>query len=258
MAAKAEFCLLGPLRVRIGDALIPVPQGKQRTVLAALLLRAGQVVTLDDMAEMMWGTEPPRSARVTVQNYVMRLRKALGDVERARIKTYPHGYSIGVDAGELDLTMFEAHVAAACEAAHDGVWRAAATEAGRALALWRGDPLADVESDLLAAQELPRLTEMRLRALQTRIDADLQLGRHGEVIPELRRLASVYPLRERLLAQLMLALYRDSRQAEALTVYQDARRILIDELGAEPGNRLRALRQQILTADPALDAPRNT
>jgi DNA-binding SARP family transcriptional activator/tetratricopeptide (TPR) repeat protein len=247
-----EFCLLGPLTVRRGDAVVALPAGKQRALLAALLLNANRVVPAEDLAETLWGTAPPPSARVSVQNYVARLRKALGAEGHSRIGTQPRGYVISVAAGELDLTRFESLLGAARQAARDGSWESAAAQARAALALWRGEPLADVESELLIAREAPRLAELRLQALEIRIDADLQLGRPGEVISELRQLVAAQPLRERLHALLMLALYRDSRQAEALAAYRQARAVLIEELGTEPGPELQRLHRQILAADPAL------
>jgi DNA-binding SARP family transcriptional activator len=249
---RLEFCLLGPLDVRCGGTVVVVPPGKQRAVLAALLLNAGRVVSLDELAEALWDSRPPPSARVTVQNYVMRLRKALGNTGRSRISTHPSGYLIHIDADELDVSRFEALLRAARTAAKDGVWEAAAQDAGAALALWQGEPLADVGSEPLAAREVPRLAELRLQALEARMDADLHLGRHGEVVAELRHLAGLHPLRERLHALLMLALYRDGRQGEALAAYQHARDVLIDLLGAEPGAELRELHQRMLTADPSL------
>jgi len=253
MRAGTQFCLLGPLLVRCGGVAVPVLSGKQRAVLAGLLLNPGRVVSVDELAEILWGTAAPPSARVTIQNYVMRLRRALGD--RSRIGTQPHGYVIRVEAGELDVSVFEARLAAARAAARDGLWETAVAEAGAGLSLWRGEPLADVPSDLLAVRDAPRLAELRLQALETRIDADLRLGRHAEVITELRRLTAAHPLREHLHAQLMLALYRCGRQAEALSAYRDARRVLVEEIGADPGTGLRELHRQILTADPALAVP---
>ena len=249
-----EFCLLGPLLVRCGGNLIPVQQGKQRVVLAALLLNANQVVSLDELIDTLWGTSPPPSARVTARNHVKRLRQTLGDTGRPRIATRPSGYLISVPAGELDVSRFESLLGSARAAAADGSWNAAAAQARAALALWRGDPLADVPSERLVAREGPRLAELRLQALEVRIGADLYLGRHGEVIAELQRLAGAHPLREHLHALLMLALYRDGRQAEALAAYQQARQVLAEELGTEPGTELRELHQQMLTGDPALAA----
>ena len=238
--------------VRIGGVVVPVQKGKQRALLAALLLNAGRAVSLDELAEALWGPDPPPSARVTIQNYVMRLRKALGDTGTSRIGTLPSGYAIQADASELDVARFEDLLCAARAAARERRWRDAADQARSAVSLWRGDPLADVGSELLADREVPRLAEMRLQALETRIDADLHLGCHADVITELRRLVARDPLRERLHAQLMLALYRDGRQAEALAAYQRARQVLVEELGAEPGTGLRDMHQQVLTGDPAL------
>jgi DNA-binding SARP family transcriptional activator/Tfp pilus assembly protein PilF len=253
MDTVTEFCLLGPLLVRRNGVTLAVTPGKQRALLAALLLSAGRVVSFGELTEALWGSAPPPSARVAVQNHVMKLRKALGD--GARIRTQPRGYEILVADGDLDVSRFEAHLAAALAAAKEGSWDAAAKQAQAGLALWRGEPLADVESDLLATRDIPRLSEVRLQAVEVRIDADLHLRRHAEVIPELQRLAAAHPLRERLHGSLMLALYRDGRQAEALAAFARARQILVDELGADPGAGLQRLHLQILNADPALDLP---
>ena len=255
MAAGMEFCLLGPLVVRFDGVVMPVQPGKQRAMLAALLLNAGQVVPLEQMIEALWGTAPPPSARVSVRNYVKRLRQALGDTGRARISTQPRGYLISVAAGELDVTPFAELAGRAQAAARAGSWVQAAAQARAALALWRGEPLADVDSEVLAAREVPRLAEIRLQALEARIDADLHLGHQADVIAELRGLIAVHPLREHLHALLMLALYRSGRQGEALAAYQRARLVLVAELGIEPGTGLRGLHQRILTADPALAVP---
>jgi DNA-binding SARP family transcriptional activator/Tfp pilus assembly protein PilF len=255
VAAEAEFCLLGPLVVRRGGVVVPVTAGKQRVVLAALLLSANRVVSLEELNAALWGLAPPASARVTLQNYVKRLRQGLGGAAGSRISTLPQGYMITVAADELDVSRFEGLVGRARKAAGEGAWDRAAAQLRRALSLWRGEPLAGVPSKLLAEREAPRLAEMRLQAIEARIDADLHLGRHGEVIGELRQLAGVHPLRERLHALLMLALYRDGQQAEALAAFQRARRVLIEELGSEPWPELRALQRQILTADPVLRLP---
>jgi DNA-binding SARP family transcriptional activator/Tfp pilus assembly protein PilF len=248
-----EFCLLGPLVVRRGTLTITVPRGKQRVILAMLLLNAGRVVRLEELIEALWDSGPPPSGPVSVQNHVMRLRNALGDAGRERIITQPRGYLIRVEPSELDASRFEVLLGAARRAARDGIWDQAATRAREALALWRGEPLADVDSEVLIAQEAPRLAELRLQTLELRIDADLQLGRHAEVIAELQQLVGAYPLRERLHGLLMLALYRDGRRAEALAAYQQARRTLVEELGAEPGTELRELQQRALTGDSALN-----
>jgi DNA-binding SARP family transcriptional activator/tetratricopeptide (TPR) repeat protein len=255
MTPKLEFGLLGPVMVRCGGVALPVPRGKQRAVLAVLLLNAGRVVSVGDIAEALWGAGPPPSESVTVRNYVKRLRRVLEDAGQTRIVTGSAGYAIRVDPGELDVARFEILVESARKSARGGSWEAAADQARTALALWRGEPLADVESEVLMLREVPRLAELRLQAAELWIDAELRLGHHGAVIPELERLASAHPLREHLHALLMLALYRDGRQAEALAVYQHARRVLVAELGAEPGAELRELHRRVLTPGPVLAAP---
>ncbi len=251
---EAEFLLLGPLAVLVRGTPVAIPAAKHRAVLAALLLRANYVVTVDDLAGVLWGENLPSAARTGVQNYVMRLRQALGEAG-PRITTQPGGYLIRVEPGELDVDRFADLLREARTVAQQTSWTDVAERAAAALALWRAEPLADVGSDLLVAREGPRLSELRLQALELRIDAELELGRPGEVIGELRQLAAEHPLRERLHELLMLALYRDGRQAEALAAYQEARKKLVGELGAEPGPDLRQLQQQILTGDPALSRP---
>jgi DNA-binding SARP family transcriptional activator len=250
-----EFGLLGPLVVRCDGQVVPIAGGRQRAVLAALLLDAGRVVPAADLAAALWGPAPPASARVSVQNYVRRLRQALGDAGRARIETRPGGYRIIVAPGELDLARFEDLAAAARDAARAGSWADAAARSRAALALWRGEPLADAGSETLALAAVPRLAELRRQALNTRIEADLHAGRHAEVIAELVALIAADPLRERWHGLLMLALYRDDRPGEALAAYEQARRVLAAELGVEPGAGLRKLHGQILAADPELAVP---
>ncbi len=242
-----EFLLLGPLVVRGGRGVVPVRPGKQRTVLATLLVAANRVVAMDDLAEALWGDSRPPSAQVTVQNYVKRLRHALGDADRSLISTHPRGYQIQARPGELDLWRFRGLLAAAQAAGRDGRWQSAAEQAAGALGLWRGDPLADVESELLLRRDVPPLIEMRLQAAEIKADANLKLGRHAEVIGELSQLAADHPLRERFWALLMLALYRSGRQADALAAYQRARNVLVEELGAEPGAELRRVQHEVLT-----------
>jgi DNA-binding SARP family transcriptional activator len=222
-------------------------------MLAMLLLRANRVVAVDDLAEALWGSALPPSARVTVQNYVKRLRDALGDAG-GRIVTQPPGYLIRVAAGELDVSLFEANLDSARTAAAAGSWETAAAEARAALLEWRGDPLADVPSQYLALREVPRLADLRLQAAEIGIEAALRLGRPAAVIGELRQLVSSDPFRERLAALLMAALYEDGRQAEALAVYQQTRDVLVGELGVEPGRDLRDLHQSILAGDKAMPA----
>lgn len=250
-AVSMEWLLLGPLAVRANGVAVPVTSGKHRVVLAGLLLNAGRVLRSDDLAEMIWSGSPPASARPTLRNYVKLLRRALADDGSSRIITHPGGYQIDVRPGELDVSRFETLCGAARQAARRGGWEESAARLREALALWRGEPLADVPSDLLL-RKVPRLAELGLQALESRIDADLHLGRHGEIIGELRELALTYPFRERLHAMLMLALYRDGRQAEALAAYRQARQVLDRELGTEPGAELSGLHQRILSGDPTL------
>jgi DNA-binding SARP family transcriptional activator len=256
VTAGTRFCLLGPLLVRRGDAVVGVPAAKHRVLLAALLLHAGRPVGIDELTEVLWGPAPPVTARVSLQNYVMRLRRILADDGPPRIVTQPGGYLINVGPGELDITRFEAALAAGRAAARAGAWEDAAAALADGLALWRGEPLAAVPSDLLLAREVPRLAELRLQALEARIDAELHLGRPAEVIVELRGLVAAEPLRERLHALLMTALVRDGQQAGALAAYQAARRVLVDELGAEPGPELQRLQQQVLAGPPPGHPPR--
>jgi DNA-binding SARP family transcriptional activator len=241
--------MLGPLTVRCGEKSLTVPRGKQRVLLAALLLEANRIVPISALSDAMWGSAPPPSAEMTIRNYVKRLRQALQPAGPGRITTHPRGYSIQVEQSELDLARFDDLLTRALEAERAGAWHDSYTYAAAALLLWRGTPFTDVASELLEQQELPRLAELRLRAQETRIEAELHLGVHAELIPWLQRLTSEHPLRERVHGQLMLALYRSDRSAEALAVYQGARR------GTEPGNGLRELHRQMLVGDPALDAP---
>jgi DNA-binding SARP family transcriptional activator/Tfp pilus assembly protein PilF len=249
MAVSLEFCLLGPLVVRRDGVDVPVPAGKPRAVLAALLLGAGDLVTVNQLAEVLWGGHPPPSARVSVQNHVKRLRQALGDAGRARIRTQPGGYVMDVAAGELDVSRFQASLAEARVAARDRSWEQASAQASAAMLLWRGEPLAGVDSELLARQAVPYLAEIRLQAWETRLEAEVELGHYGDAIAELRRLIAEYPLSEHPHALLMMTLHRCGRHAEALAVYQATRRILIDQLGAEPGPELRQAHQRVLDGD---------
>jgi DNA-binding SARP family transcriptional activator len=247
-----EFGLLGPLVVSVGGSRVMVSAGKQRVLLAVLLLRANEVVAPAELARFVWEGHPPETARVTLQNYIKRLRQLLGPQGYERIVTRPAGYLIEIGPGELDVARFAELQASGLASARAGSWEHASAQLAAGLALWRGQPLADVPSQVLALTEVPRLTEMRLETAEARIDADLRLGRHREVIAELQALAGAEPMRERLHELLMLALYRSGQQAAALDAYRRARRHLVDELGIEPGPGLRELNQQILRADPAL------
>jgi DNA-binding SARP family transcriptional activator/tetratricopeptide (TPR) repeat protein len=251
VAERMEFCLLGPLLVLRAGERIEVPRGKQRAVLAVLLLKAGRVVPVESLAGFLWGLEPPTSAEMTVRNYVKRLRQVLGESGRDRISTHPGGYSINVAADELDVAWFESLVAAAHTAVHDQSWERVSQHAEAALALWRGEPLADAGSAELVEREVPRLAELRLQVAEARLEAAVHLDGDSQAVPELRRLTREHPLREHLHALLMLALHQSGRHGEALAAYQDARRVLVAELGIEPGAELREMHQRILAADPA-------
>jgi DNA-binding SARP family transcriptional activator len=235
-----EFRILGPLEVVDEGASIRLGGARQRAVLALLLTRPNQVVSTDRLIDDLWGAEQPKTAANTVQYYVSQLRKLLG---ADRIATRPPGYAIRVESGELDLERFETLAE-----------RDDADALREALALWRGPPLADFAYESFARDEIARLEELRLIALERRVDADLEAGRHAELVPELEQLVSEHRLHERLHCQLMLALYRSGRQAEALSAYQAARETLVDELGIEPGPGLQQLQRAILAHDPSLDA----
>ncbi len=255
MPDTREYRLLGPLSVRRDRVAVPVPAGKQQALLAALLLRAGHLVPVEELTEALWGGGIPVSARASLLTYVARLRQALAGESGSPIVTEPGGYRIDIAPGELDVARFEAAVAAGQVAARDQSWANAARLMHDALALWRGEPLSGVDSGLLITRDVPRLNELRSQALETRIDADLHLGRHVEVIAELRTLTASEPLRERLHGLLMVALYRNGQQAAALAAYQAARTVLVDQLGTEPGHALQQLQARVLTSDPALSLP---
>jgi DNA-binding SARP family transcriptional activator/Tfp pilus assembly protein PilF len=248
------FGVLGPLLVRDGESVIGVPAGRQRVLLAALLMRAGAVVSADALAEVVWDGTPPGGAGTTLRSHVSRLRQILGPAAGARVVTRYPGYLIEASEGEVDLLRFRRQYRDGAAAIRGGDWARAFETLAEALGLWRGEPLADVPSDVLRRDVVPGLEELRLQALEWRMDAGLQLGRHGELVPELQSLTGQFPLRERFAGQLMLALVRCGRQAEALEAYQRAREVLVDQLGAEPGTELRELHQRILSADPALSA----
>jgi predicted ATPase/DNA-binding SARP family transcriptional activator len=245
-----KFRLLGRLEVDAdGVDLTPV-RPQQRALLALLLLRVGEVVATDDLVEGVWGPRPPETAQKALHGHISALRRRLG---AERIETRPPGYRLLLaGSDELDAHRFERAVAAARA---DGP-SARSRKLREALALFRGEPLSDFRYEEFAAPEAVRLEELRLTVVEEQIDAELELGRHAEVVPQLERLVVDYPLRERMRAQLMLALYRAGRQADALQAFQEARARLVDELGIEPGPALQRLERQILNHDPELAAPR--
>jgi DNA-binding SARP family transcriptional activator len=241
-----DFLILGPLELRDGGREVRLRGGKQRALLALLLLNANRTLAIDRIVDDLWGEEPPDSAHKMVQIYVAKLRKDLpGDT----VHTRPPGYAIALEPGGLDLDRFETLVAEARGAPAEQ----AADRFRAALALWRGPALAEFASEPFAALEAARLEELRMTALEGRIEADLELGRHNDVVGELESLIARNPLRESLRRQHMLALYRSGRQAEALNAYRDAWRTLADELGIEPSPALRDLERQILQQDSSLD-----
>jgi len=250
-----NFRILGPLEVLDEERVLDVGGGKQRSVLALLLLHANEVVSSDRLIDELWPDEPPPSAAKIVQAHVSRLRKALDGVGEGILLTRGHGYLLRIQPGQLDRDRFRGLLEEGRAAlAADDPDRAAET-LRKALALWRGAPLAEFAYDSFAQEEIARLEELRLAALEERIEADLAVGRHDAVVQELEELVGRHPLRERLRGQLMLALYRSGRQAEALELYRNARRTLADELGLEPSPTLQQLERAILTHDQALEAP---
>ena len=242
-----EFRILGPLEVEDDGRSLKVAGAKQRGLLALLLLHANEAVPRERLIDELWGEDPPETAATAIQVHVSQLRKSLG---RDAIVTQSRGYLLRVGEGELDLDRFETAVARA----RDEPPAEAADVLREALALWRGPPLAELDAPFARA-ERARLEEQRLAALEQRIDADLELGRQAQLVPELEGLVRGHPLRERLRGQLMLALYRCGRQADALAVYQTGRRLLDEELGLEPGEDLRRLERAILEQDESLSPP---
>ena len=246
-----RFGVLGAVGAGAGE-LVSVRSPMARNVLAALLLNANRVVSAGRLVDVLWGDDPPASAVPSLHNHVMRLRAALGETGASRVKTVAPGYLIEVGDGELDLDEFGRLSRCGRDALAAGDWDSALRGLSAALALERGEPLADVTSRLLREQEMPRLVQMRLDVVEARIDARLRLGRSAEAIAELAGLTLSYPLRERFHEQLMLACYQEGQQAEALNAYRRAREVLAGELGTEPGPGLRRLHQQVLAQDPGL------
>jgi DNA-binding SARP family transcriptional activator len=244
-----DFRILGPLEVVDETGPLLIGGLKQRAVLALLLLEAPTAVSTDRLIDALWSEQPPRTAATSLQNFISQLRKTLGpDV----LVTKPPGYALAIRPEQVDLTRFRRLVATA-RAATEAARRAALMR--EALDLWRGTPLADFEFEPFAQSEIARLKEERLAGLEERIDADLEAGRHADIAGEVEALVDRHPTRERLRAHLMLALYRSGRQADALEVYQDARRAFVEQLGIEPGRDLQQLHGEILRQDAGLRAP---
>jgi DNA-binding SARP family transcriptional activator len=247
-----EFRILGPLEVRGDRGAVALGGPKPRALLAVLLLHANEALDVDRLALALWGEDAPAGAGKTVQVHVSRLRKALGDPDR--VQTTAAGYRLRVNPAELDTDRFAALADDGRRALAAGRAPEAAALLREALALWRGPPLQDLTFAPFAQVEIARLEEQRLAALEARLEADLASGRHAELLGELQQLVAEQPTRERPAAQLMLALYRCGRQADALAVYRETRRRFVAELGVEPGRELRALEQAILEQDEALGA----
>jgi DNA-binding SARP family transcriptional activator/tetratricopeptide (TPR) repeat protein len=244
-----EFRILGPLEAREDSRLVGLGAAKQRSLVGVLLLSANTVVSSERLIEELWPREPPATALKLVQGYVSGLRKVLG---ATRILTQPPGYLVRVEQGELDLHEFERLVARA----RGETPERAADLLREALAIWRGPALVDLRLEGSAAREAERLNEQRLAALLDRIEADLALGRSADLVGELEALVAEHPLRERPRGQLMLALYRAGRQADALALYRETRTLLVEELGLEPEEELQELHRRMLAHDAELDVPR--
>jgi DNA-binding SARP family transcriptional activator/outer membrane protein assembly factor BamB len=254
-----DFRLLGPLEVFDGARAVAIGGGKRRSLLALLLLHGNKVVPADRLIDELWGEHPPPTAAKGLQVYISQLRRELAPKDPASnghiLVTRSNGYVLQVGPDEFDVQRFERSLDDGERALQAGEPERAAQRLRDGLALWRGPPLADFAYEQFAQHEIARLEELHLVAIEQRIDADLALGRHAQVVGELDALVSRYPMRERVRAQSMLALYRCGRQAEALESYRDARRTMTEQLGLEPGPALRDLEARILAQSPELAAP---
>jgi len=254
-----DFRILGSLQVLDEGRVVTLGGSKQRALLGLLLLHANQTLSADRLIDELWGEHPPATAAKTVQVHVSRLRKALaagaGSASDEVVVTREHGYELTLDPELLDVNRFERLVAVGRDHLAAGDPESAVSSLEEALSMWRGRPLEDLAYEPFAQREIARLEDLHVGALEELIDAKLALGRQSEVIGQLEGLIEDHPYRERLRAQLMLALYRCDRQADALQAYQDARRSLVEQLGIEPGERLRELEGAVLAQDPALAMP---
>jgi DNA-binding SARP family transcriptional activator len=246
---RVEFRIFGPLEVRRDGQPVSIAGAKERALLAILLLRANEPVPLDRLVDELWGEAPPPTARKSVQVRVAALRRVLpADV----LLTRGASYLVRVERDQLDLHRFERLVGDGRRLLADGYAEGAAATLREALALWRGPPLADFTYEPFAESAIARLEELRVAALEERVEAELALGLHAQLVGELQELLAAHPLRERLRGQLMLALYRDGRQADALDIYQRTREAFVAELGIEPGPALQELQRAVLRQDAAL------
>jgi DNA-binding SARP family transcriptional activator/streptogramin lyase len=250
---QIEFAILGPLEVLVDGKSAKLGGRGERALLGTLLLDAGETVPIERLVDDVWGEAPPASARHLIQVYVSRLRRGLG--EPSVITTRPPGYAVELDTHTLDARTFERLLDEGRRALVAGSSQDALGRFDAALALWRGSALADLDLESDARIKQSRLDELRLVALEERNSTMLTLGHHRQLVPELEHAVASNPLREQLRGQLMLALYRCGRQAEALDRYREGRRLLVEELGIEPGPELSALENSILRHDPSLDLP---
>ncbi len=244
-----QFSLLGPLEVRTDSGPVQLGGPKQRALLALLLVDAGRAVSTDRLIDALWGEQPPRTAPTSLQNFVSQLRKQLGP---DLVVTKPPGYLLRIDPLQVDVNCMNALVAEA-RAAPAGE---RATKLREAIEMWRGPPLEEFGFEAFAQAEIARLGELRLTLLEERIEAEIEEGRAGDVVGELEALVGEHPLRERFREQLMLALYRSGRQAEALEAFQEGRRVLVEELGIDPSPRLQQLHSAILRQEVGLEPAR--
>src|SRR6266536_2865752 len=257
--APMEFLMLGPLELVRGGETVPLPRAKQRRLLAMLLIEANRTVPVDRLVDGLWEQDAPQTAVKTLQTYVSQLRTVL-EPDRPQgelggiLVTRPSGYQLRADPGDIDARRFEELLARGRDRLAEAPAEARRL-LGEALRLWRGAALPEFAAEPFAQGEIARLAELRTVAVEERIQADLALGLHAAVVGELRELAREQPLQERLWAQLMLALYRSGRQADALHAYQEARRALAEQLGIDPGPALRRLEEQILRQDATLEWP---
>jgi len=254
LRSSLVLSLLGPVQAWHGGTELDLGSRQQRTTLAMLLLREGAVATLDELVAGMWGDAPPSSAVTTIRTYVSRLRAVLAAAgAAAQLNSVGGGYTLQVAEDALDVTRFGRHTTRAAEAARRGDWRTVVAEQTAALQLWRGQPLAGSPGPYAHGQRT-RLQQLGMTARIDLLTAQVQLGLYSEILPELSAMAAAHPLWEDVQALHMTALYGNGRAAEALEQYQRARRALVDELGIEPGVRLRTVHQRILASDPSLAA----
>ncbi len=247
------FLILGPFEVHLDGEPLALGGRQQRALLAALTLRANELVSSERLIDELWPEDPPDTADHLVHVYVSRLRKALGDEGRPILVTRPPGYQLVLERGQVDLDRFEDHVAAARSATEEGRLAEASARLREALALWRGPALADVASESFARADAERLNELRVAATEDLMGSELAVGR-DDLVPELKSLVAQHPLRERLRGFLMVALYREGRQAEALDAYERTRAVLAEELGIDPSHELQELHRRVLAQDPTLRA----